>query len=495
MKSPRCNTRLGVLVAALSVIAVGCGAASTPSSQQHQSGSSDGRLVARHCDTASSLPKTSCYWLEVPEHRGVSGSRQIRLWVAVIHEKGVTPKSSTLLSLNGGPGDANSAPFINGNIIFVGPPVTLVIVDQRGSGRSQPRLDCPALDVPSDATTAWMLRLAAARQAAIACGNRYRASGIDINGYNTVENATDMVALRKALGVRQWVLDGTSYGGRLAQEVLRQDPAGVSGMVLDSPLTYAPQGPSTLIARAADAQGRLGAACDAQPSCASVMPNITTTLAAAKAALDAHPAAATIGDENGKPDKVAVTGQELLALVFAAQYDKTLITQLPRSLVATAAGDTSFITAAAQKASDLIANRATGMYDLVTCADDEAGMQTNDRAVIIDPGAYGSLLLSWPWPLCDAWGVQPVPGGALSPASSNVPVLLEQGSLDPVSPPTWATEIAAHLTDVSRVVFNGLGHGVSYANDCATRITNSFIAAPGQPVDAACARALVTTFG
>ena len=120
------------------------------------------------------------------------------------------------------------------------------------------------------------------------CGNRYRASGIDVNGYNTVENAADMVDLRRALDVRQWVLDGTSYGGRLAQEVLRQDPAGVSGMLLDSPLTYAPQGPSTLIARATDAQGRLGAACDAEPRCASVMPDIAATLAAAQAALDAR---------------------------------------------------------------------------------------------------------------------------------------------------------------------------------------------------------------
>ena len=135
------------------------------------------------------------------------------------------------------------------------------------------------------------------------------------------------------------------------------------------------------------------------------------------------------------------------------------------------------------------------MYDLVTCADDEAGMQTNDRAVITDPGAYGTLLLSWPWPICDAWGVQPVPGGGLSPASSNVPVLFEQGSLDPVSPPAWATEIAADLTDVTRVVYNGLGHEVSYANDCATRITTTFLAAPAQPIATSCAGAATPAFG
>jgi pimeloyl-ACP methyl ester carboxylesterase len=485
-RSCRGGAWLGLVAVTLGVIPLGCGAGSSPSGGS--------RLVGRRCDTASSLPKTACYWLEVPEHRGVSGSRLIRLWVAVISEQGVTPSSSTVLLLSGGPGDASSAPFIDGNINFAGPPVRLVVVDQRGSGRSQPRLDCAALDVPSDATTAWMLRLTAARQAATACRNRYRASGIDINGYNTVENAADMVDLRTALDVRQWVLDGSSYGGRLAQEVVRQDPAGISGMVLDSPLTYAAQGPSTLIARATDAVVRLGAACDAQPRCASVMPNIATTLAAAEAALDAHPTTATVGDENSKPHTLAVTGQELVALAFAAQYDNALIPQLPRALVATAAGDTTFITTAAHKASDLIGNRATGMYDLVTCADDEAGMQTRDQALITDPGIYGTLLLSWPWPVCDAWAGQPVPGATLSPASSNLPVLLEQGSLDPVSPPRWATDITAHLTKVTRVVFNGLGHEVAYANDCATLITTGFLADPTRSIDTSCSHASTPPF-
>jgi pimeloyl-ACP methyl ester carboxylesterase len=413
----------------------------------------------------------------------------------VIHEKGVTSRSPTVLLLSGGPGDAASPPFVDQNVVFAGPPVTLVVVDQRGSGRSEPRLDCPALDIPTDATVPWAPRLAAARQAATLCRDHYRASGIDIDGYNTVENAADMVDLRKALGVDRWVLDGTSYGGRLAQEVLRQDPSGASGVVLDSPLTYAAQGASTLIARAKDALVRLGAACDAQPTCAAEAPNLTATLAHAEATLDAHPTRATVSDENGKPHEITVTGQELVALVFAAQYDKSLIPQLPRALVATAAGDMSFIAAAARTASDLTADRATGMYDLVSCADDEASVQAADRAVIADPDTYGTLLLSSAWPLCDAWGVSSVPGGTLSPASSSVPVLLQQGSLDPASPPEWASQIAAHLSGVTRVVFNGLGHEVSYANDCAIRMTTTFVATPGRALDTACAQAAATPFG
>ena len=105
---------------------------------------------------------------------------------------------------------------------------------------------------------------------------------------------------------------------------------------------------------------------------------------------------------------------------------------------------------------------------------------------------YGTLLLSWPWPLCDAWGVVPVTEGRLFPASSNVPV--QQGSLDPVSAPTWAAEITAHLTGATRVVFNCYGHEVSYANQCATQVTTTFLATPGQAIDATRARTPIPPF-
>ena len=76
-----------------------------------------------------------------------------------------------------------------------------------------------------------------------ACRDRLVKSGVDIDGYNTVEIAADVVALREALGYDKWIVWGFSYGGRVAQEVLRQDPDGVAALVLDSPLTAAPRRP------------------------------------------------------------------------------------------------------------------------------------------------------------------------------------------------------------------------------------------------------------
>ena len=111
---------------------------------------------------------------------------------------------------------------------------------------------------------------------------------MDLDGYDTVESAADFVDLRRALGVDQFVLRGVSYGGRLAREIYRQDPDGVAGLLLDSPVTTAPAGPASLITRADDAIERLAAACAAEPTCAVHGP-LEENLAAAAAHLDQQP--------------------------------------------------------------------------------------------------------------------------------------------------------------------------------------------------------------
>ena len=81
-----------------------------------------------------------------------------------------------------------------------------------------------------------------------ACRDRLVGQGVDLDGYNTIETAADVVALREALGYGQWIVWGFSYGGRVAQEVLRQDPNGVVALILDSPLTAEAVGPAARIA-------------------------------------------------------------------------------------------------------------------------------------------------------------------------------------------------------------------------------------------------------
>ena len=234
---------LRVLVAGVAL----CVAASCSSHHPNSARAPASRLVHRRCEARVSST-TDCYWLEVPENRNDPATRSIRLWVAVDHEEGAPADASPLVSLSGGPGDSSSNRFLRGQMHDIGTPRVTVVIDQRGTGRSRPRLDCPTFAMPLDATHPWTERLAAARRAVQTCAGQYRRAHIDLAGYNTPEDAADIVDLRRLLGYHQWLLRSVSYGGRVAQEVLRQDPKGVAAALLDSPVSYRAQGAASLVA-------------------------------------------------------------------------------------------------------------------------------------------------------------------------------------------------------------------------------------------------------
>jgi len=426
--------------------------------------------------------------LEVPERRDVAASPTIRLWVEVVTPAGTPSDAPPLVWLTGGPGDAASA--VVGHVVAgVGTRRPLVFVDQRGTGRSLPRLDCQEADrLFIDPTLPWAQRVGQARTVAAACRDRLLAAGVDLAAYDTSDDVEDIVDLRRALGYAQWEVYGVSYGGRLAQQLLGRDEAGVAAVVLDSSITSEPLGAASLVSRADDAIARLAAACRAQPGCAAVNPDVQASLDASIRRLDETPYVTNVLNRDGSA--LVVSGQEVLAGVFRAMYDRDLLAVLPGALAAIAGGDTSIIESLASTLTSRQGDSAAGLLATSLCADDGAAVSADDEAVLTDPGAHGTLLLNWPYPVCDVWDVPPVRDGPLAAPASDVPVLLFEGGLDPVAPPRFADTITAHLTHATVVVIPAGGHGNAFANDCTTSIVDAFLANPTAPPDTSCTASL-----
>ena len=189
-----------------------------------------------------------------------------------------------------------------------------------------------------------------------------------------------------------------------------------------------------------------------------------------------------------------MTGQELVAGIWSAQYDASLIPLIPGALASIAAGDDSVIDALASRLASSGSDQALGAFALVTCADDEAGSTSADAAVIAAPGDDGTLLLSWPWPTCPAWHVTAVPAARERAVSGTTPVLVREGGLDPVAPPAWASEITASLPHSTTVVAPAGGHG-DYGGGCLLDIAADFLSDPGRAPDRSCVAALASPFG
>ena len=66
-----------------------------------------------------------------------------------------------------------------------------------------------------------------------ACKDDYKAQGVDLTGYNSVENAEDINAIRKTLGYDKIIYYGQSYGTLLGQFLLRIHPEIMEAIVLD----------------------------------------------------------------------------------------------------------------------------------------------------------------------------------------------------------------------------------------------------------------------
>lgn len=157
------------------------------------------RLTDTACNEVAGLPPTKCYFLEVPERRDRADTKTIKLFVAVITPTDVASDARPLVFLEGGPGDPGTA-VLNDPPTFVGHPRTLVFVDQRGTGRSEPRLDCKALDQDTtNSTQPWAQRVATAQSEAKGCRDALVAAGVDLDAYPEGPGLRQVACVRRQL--------------------------------------------------------------------------------------------------------------------------------------------------------------------------------------------------------------------------------------------------------------------------------------------------------
>jgi pimeloyl-ACP methyl ester carboxylesterase len=176
------------------------------------------------CDLGAKRP-LRCGKLTVPLRRGDPSQGSTRIAFAVRPRTDRRrPSLGTILATDGGPGYASTdAPFLRSLSAVLAPLLRhreLVFVDARGTGRSAV-IDCPSLQgglIQEDV---------AIGQCADRLGPRYAA-------YTTAETASDLDAVRRALGVGRVYFYGDSYATLLGQAYAARYPARLRGLILDS---------------------------------------------------------------------------------------------------------------------------------------------------------------------------------------------------------------------------------------------------------------------
>ena len=411
--------------------------------------------------------RVECGTLQVPEDRAKPAGRSITIHFARLKASAKPAAPDPLLVLAGGPGQAamDYGPLLASAFREARKRRDILLVDQRGTGRSTP-LRCP---MPEEA-------IAQGDTAAVQTSLRACLVGLeaDPRHFHTEAALADFEDLRRALGYRQFSLWGGSYGTRTALLYARRYPGSVRGMVLDS---VAPPNARILLSsrHAQAALERLLADCAADGGCARAFPNLAREL-------DAVLALPALG-----PHQAGAVPQLLRGAMYSAQHASVL----PFAIHAAANGRPQPLLALYDALAGWSLDGMTfGQTLSVLCAEEapflDAAAMRRDAAGSRFGEAYARGWRDW----CAAWPAAR-PDAALTRAVvSDVPTLLLAGGLDPVTPPENA-HLAARTLRHSRVlVAAGAGHTFSGAG-CAPRLIAAFLEhADPAAVDGACLAAI-----
>lgn len=448
----------------------------------------------------------TCGYLVVPEDRSGDLTDTIRLAVAIYDSTAASPAPDPIIYLHGGPGGRAVEWSADVYEQFVRPMLDtrdVVMFDQRGSGLSEPALTCDELVPVYLADLIGKLTAEEREQSYVdalaECRTRLEeGEGANLSAYTTRASASDVADLARALGYQQVNLFGISYGTTLAQAVMRDTPGLVRSTVLDSALPLEVKHYNDTAARASASLELLFSACAADPACAAAYPNFRNDFFETVHQLNQTPISLQMDNPlGGEPFDVQANGDTVINLAVWALYSTDYIPLIPQAFYQVRGGDYSlakwllpYIYTSAYEGRSLGALISIYCHDQVfVTSPDELAADFAAHPEFESYGfsaAYGSKDALFT--ICGMWDAAPYDPRDSAPLASDIPTLILMGEFDPVTPPAYGEQLAAHLGHAQYFKFPALGHAVTteQSTDCPLKIALSFIADPTALVNSLC---------
>jgi pimeloyl-ACP methyl ester carboxylesterase len=405
--------------------------------------------------------------------------------VAVVPALNRRAEAAPLFLLAGGPGQSAAALYASfaGAFARVNRDHDIVLVDQRGTGKSAP-LSC---DYPQE----WQEPvdpMPELRRVTSACLAKL---GTRVRFYTSGAAVQDLEEVRRALNFRQIDLYAASYGTRVAELYMRRYPAAVHAAILDG-VTYPEQaiGPDTPL----DGERALSlimARCRQSRDCASAYPELPQELDALRRRFGPQTLELALDDPSSAlPQRIEFNHSMLSASLRLLSYSATSASLLPPLIHQAALGNFRPLAAQTIMMARQIGDQlASGMQNSVICSEDVPFFATAaiDRKRIA--GTYqGMEQLDGLQEICKLWPRGAVDADLHSALRSTVPTLLLSGEADPVTPPADAERAAQGLVHHRLLVLAGEGHG-QLATGCVPRLMAEFLdSAMPEKLDATCLR-------
>lgn len=409
----------------------------------------------------------------------------------IVRAAGREKSSDPVLFLSGGPGvsaTANLGKWINQPFLKNR---DLILVDQRGVGRSEPNLNCPELEDE---------RYADPVDAARACRQRLTDLGLDLSLFNSSQSTADLNALRQVMGYAEWNVLGVSYGARLALMMLRDYPQGIRSVILDS--TYPPQvnAYETRVANAETALNGLFKNCAQNSVCNYTYPDLESIFEDLLDTLDQEPVQVLVDNPNtGESSAIYLDGRQMAKLIFEAMYRSETLERIPYVIYEVHYGDYEAIAGLLFPRTQALyypspsprLEQSEGAYYSVECREEVSfnRFATAEGTVQQSGSTFSRHLLpavETIFDICSLWKSGKAHALENEAVLSTVPALVMAGQFDPVTPPEWSQQVALNLSNSYTFIFPGEGHSVLETGTCPQQVMANFLKDPTQQPAAEC---------
>jgi len=413
-----------------------------------------------------------CFELTVPENWNDPEGREITLHGAKVAASNREAEGKPLLMLAGGPGQAATEAFIP-HIRALRPvrqQHPIIVLDQRGTGASNP-LKCPSEESELDAGSEELL------EAAQRCLDQLEG---DPRHYTTGQAVRDLEAVREALELDRWHVYGVSYGSRLGLDYLRRHEDRIETLTVDGVVPPDEILGPMIAPFAQRAVDRMLARCEEDEACAETFPGLSEHFEALMDQLAEDPKTVSLRHpRDHESTEVELSKSQVAQVVRFAAYQPEWLSIMPL-LLYRAAAEEDWAPLAAQwlLLSDSMGDSLSlGMHYSVICSEDIPFLEGSDNGLseLEDPGFLGEDPLEMLTAVCSIWPKGDVSADFHEPVSSDRPVLLLSGELDPVTPPEWGDQAMASLGNARHLTLKGKGHNVAHLG-CMPFILRDFLA-------------------
>lgn len=442
-----------------------------------------GSIAFEPCGTSDGNTQGLCGKYEVFENRAKQSGRKIALNIMVLPSLADKPAADPWFAIAGGPGQSSVEAYpLAGYTRKIRQQRDAVLVDQRGTGKSNPLL-CELRD-PKIAQE--MIGEAIVPEKVRACRTELEKKA-DLTLYTTSIAADDLDDVRQAMGYDKINIFGGSYGTLAALVYLRMHGDHVRTITLEAVAPPDYRIPLAFPKTTQNSVDQLIARCAADGACNKDFPDLKKEFQAIVDRLEKTPAHFDVDNGASGTQPVTLSRGMFVAALRPLLYIPGLVSEFPYMIHRAYQDDWSIYGAAVLLIRNAIDKQVDrGMSLSVICAESIPG--TTEAMIRRDTaGTYlGDFQVRMYQKACAEWVRGAIPKDFHAPIRSAVPALLISGALDPATPPEASAQAAKDLSNSRVVVVKDGTHGTG--SPCIDGLISDFVAQGSSAgLDAACA--------